>query len=198
MRFEGWRVTGWIVAAVVAVSLLIIGIFGWHAEGMRSVVRLTGRTSITLFVAAFTASSLCRRWPGQFTRWLLRNRRFVGVGFAGSHAVHLAALVIVSSVFPDPLFQEAGRLVVTLGGIAYLVIAVMALTSSDRAQAWLGTRRWQALHRIGGWYIWLIFLHTYATRAVSDPRDLVPVALLLLAAALRVAPSSRQQAVPGK
>lgn len=186
MRFEGWRVTGWIVAAVLAMSLLIIALVGWSAEGTRMAVRATGRTSITLFVAAFTASSLCRRWPGGFTKWLLRNRRYLGVGFAGSHAIHLVALVVASALFPNPLFQEAGQLVVALGGIAYLVIALMAFTSSDRAQAWLGTRRWQALHRYGGWYLWLIFLHTYGTRALADPRDLVPVGLLLLAAGVKV------------
>lgn len=186
MRVGGWRLTGWIVTGVIALCLLIILVAGWNAEAARMTVRATGRTSVTLFVLAFTASSLSRQWPGSATRWMLRNRRYLGVGFAGSHAVHLAALVVASTVFPNPLFRESGRLVVTLGGIAYLVIAAMALTSSDRAQAWLGTRRWQTLHRYGGWYIWLIFLQTYGTRALKDPRDLVPVGLLLLAAGVKV------------
>ena len=84
------------------------------------------------------------------------------------------------------------------GGGAYLMIALMAATSSDRAVAWLGRRRWRLLHLVGVYWIWIIFANSYTARAVmaiargSESLAYVPVAVFVwallgvrIAAALR-------------
>lgn len=68
------------------------------------------------------------------------------------------------------------------GGFAYVLIAAMAATSSDRAVARLGPRRWRRLHTLGAWYVWIVFAQSYAPRALENP-FYVPFALAVLAAA---------------
>ncbi|NIU76183.1 MAG: hypothetical protein GWN71_22250, partial [Gammaproteobacteria bacterium] len=44
---------------------------------------------------AFSASGLRALWRVDATKWLLVNRRYVGVSYAVSHALHAAALVVL-------------------------------------------------------------------------------------------------------
>ena len=46
------------------------------------------------------------------------------------------------------------------GVIAYAFLALMTVTSNDASVRRLGPRRWRRLHRVGSYYIWLIFLAT--------------------------------------
>jgi DMSO/TMAO reductase YedYZ heme-binding membrane subunit len=105
----------------------------------------------------------------------------VGVGFAVSHFMHLGALVALGLSFPEPFVGELDALTLVRGGIAYLFITAMVLTSSDRAQEWLGGARWRWLHWRGSYYVWIVFFQSYLPRAWSDP-VYVPISVALVAA----------------
>ena len=173
--------------ASVALTLMCAALLGMHGageEGWRVVIRATARTSLVLFSAAYVASSLRTFWRNDRTKWLLRNRRYVGLSYAASHTLHLGAIIALSRVDPDFRF-ELGTLIG--GGIAYVLLYLMALTSNDRAVAALGLDRWRRLHRIGMHYNWFIFFQSFAGRAWMDP-FYVPFGLLVVGgAALRVA-----------
>jgi len=194
MKLEGWRITSWIAAAMFACIVLIFVASGWNEDSVRSVVRGTAESSVCLFLMAFTASSLVRLWPGSATRWLRRNRRYVGVGFAASHFMHLGALVMLGLSFPEPFVRELDTLTLVGGGIAYLFITAMALTSSDRAQEWLGGSRWRWIHSLGSYYVWIVFLQSYFPRAWCDP-VYVPISILLVAAIVLRGAASRRPLV---
>jgi DMSO/TMAO reductase YedYZ heme-binding membrane subunit len=185
-RFEGPLLVGWAALAVGAAAGAGFALAGGGEQGVHAVIRTTARTSLALFLAAFTASSLRRVWRAPATAWLLRNRRYLGLGMALSHAVHLAAILALVRGWPG----AGGEIppATRIGGSAgYLVLAAMAATSSDRAVAWLGPRRWRALHRTGSWLLWGIFASSYVPRAGAEP-DYAPLAAAVLAAAaLRVA-----------
>src|SRR4029450_126919 len=109
----------------------------------------------------FIASSLRILWPTELTRWLLINRRYIGVSFAASHAIHLFAIVAVMRVAPAFRLQTATLIG---GGGAYVFLAAMTATSFDGAAAWLGPRRWRLLHKTGMYYCWFIFFISYVPR----------------------------------
>ena len=94
-------------------------------------IRATARTSLALFGAAFTASSLRSLWRTPATGWLLRQRRYLGLSFAFSHALHALAILGLALVLGDAF--EINLVTVIFGGGAYVMIALMAATSSDRA-----------------------------------------------------------------
>jgi methionine sulfoxide reductase heme-binding subunit len=147
--------------------------------------RWTARVGFPIFLIAYTASSLARLWPSPVTRRLLSQRRYWGLGFALSHAVHLMALIHffrIAQTQPD-LFVLIG------GGFGYLLITAMALTSSNRAMKWLGYN-WKRLHQLGIHTLWAIFTFDYIGR-LMDPQHrsigVLGLALALGALALRIA-----------
>jgi hypothetical protein len=80
---------------------------------------------------------------------------------------------------------------VVFGGLAYALLAAMLATSFDRSAAWLGRRRWRALHTTGIWYISFIFASTYAPAALRSPLYFALAALALGTPALRLAVALR-------
>jgi hypothetical protein len=173
---RGPRLTLGLAAVLVTMVAALLAAAGWTEAGLRLVIRATARTSLVLFLAAFLASTLRRRWPGAATTWLLQNRRYVGLAFATSHLLHLLAILALRDAFPATFADVPWATVVVAGG-GFVVVALLAATSSDAAVRWLGVRRWSRLHRAGLYYLWVVFTVTYL-------RTSLPLTALLVAALL--------------
>ncbi len=155
------------------------------------VIRLTARTSLVLFLFAFTASAMARLWPGPRTQWLLRHRRAFGLAFAFSHAMHLVAILAFARLDAAAFAQQTRPLDWVTGGIAYVFIALLAATSWDGAVRWMGVRRWRLLHTVGIAYLWISFMATFGKRIPMSAAYGLAVALLVAALVLRVIGSAR-------
>ncbi len=197
---QGWRLVGVLSVLMGAMTLGFIAGHGWDAEGIRLAIRATARTSLVLFVMAFTASALADLLPSEATRWQRRNRRYLGVSFAVSHFIHLGVILALASVDQALFWKLTNISTIVLAGSAYLFIAAMAATSFDRTAAWLGPRKWRLLHLVGGWYIWISFAIAIGKRVPLD-RFYWPMAALVLAAAivrlLAMSRRNRRQAAIG-
>ncbi len=191
---SGWPIVGWAAAAVAAIVAVLLAVAGTDEAGIRLVIRATARTSVVLFTAAFVAASLNRAWPGTVSRWMLANRRYLGVSFAVSHLAHLLAIFALAGWSPARVAANAGTPVLVLGGTAYAFILAMTATSFDRTAAWLGPRAWSRLHTTGVWIIWTVFFASFAPRAVESALYW-PFALGLFAALLLRLTHGRRRAV---
>ena len=188
---NGWPFVGVAAVAILAAVLAAIAITPDVGEAAGGAVRLTARTSVALFLAAFTASALFRLWPNAWTRWQRGNRRFLGVAFAVSHGVHLAAIFWLKHVQPVEFAREVNAITWIGGGLAYVFIAAMAATSFDRTAESIGPRAWKILHTVGSYYIWLIFANSYIGRALAMPEYIPAAAIVVLALGLRMAARPR-------
>jgi len=151
---------------------------------LRAAVRLTAAVSLVCFLLAFTAAPLARRWPGPGTRWLVANRRWLGLSFAASHAAHGVLLWRLATTTPG--FTASVPLATKVAGaLGFVIIAALAATSNDAAVRALGPRRWTALHTVGIHYLWIVFAATYAPQAAHSPFHAVLTVTLLAALALR-------------
>lgn len=193
MWLQGWRITGLIATLLLAFILATVQVAGFTEESVRIVIRATARCSVVLFLLAFTASSLHALWPTSATRWQSRNRRYIGVSFAVSHFTHLAALFVLGVYFPHPFVDELQTATIVGGGLAYVFITLMTLTSFAAPRRAIGERAWKMLHTIGAYYIWLIFLNSYLSRALMDSRYAPYALALLLALGLRIAYWSKRR-----
>jgi hypothetical protein len=193
---NGWPIVGWVGLAIAGMTAVILALAGSGEEGIRTVVRATARTSVLLFGLAFAASSLRRLWPSAATRWLLANRRYVGVSFATSHTAHLLALLALADWSFATLAAKSDWTGLILGGLGYLFIAAMTATSFDRTAAWLGPRRWQRLHTAGGWYLWFIFFASFAPRIAESLAYALPTLWMLLVLAVRLRARRARASVP--
>lgn len=181
-----WRLAVLLSLLLTAMTLVILWSHGGSVEGYRVAIRATARTSLLLFLLAYTASALAQLYPGAFARRLLRERRALGLSFAASHALHLYAIIVFWNADPVLFGTQSNALSQSFGSIAYLFIALMALTSNDRALRWLGAKRWGRLHAIGGLYIWGTFVVSFAKRAPDKPVYWAAVILLLAVMMLKL------------
>ena len=181
-RFGGWPIVGWAALGLVAMVVVLLAAAGTDDDGLRLVIRATARTSVGLFLLAFVASALARTWPAPASRWLLVNRRYLGVSFAVSHGLHLVFILQLTGWSVHGFFTQAGMAAGVLGALGYVFITAMVATSFDRSAAWLGPRRWQRLRTTGMYYLWGVFFVSFAPRAPVAPLLYGPVALLLIAA----------------
>lgn len=189
---NGWRLTGLLSLLLAAMALWFVVGDGGGIDGLRLAIRSTARTSLVLFVLAFTAAAMAELAPGAVTRWQRRNRRYLGVSFAVSHFIHLAAILALALADRTLFWRLTDVTTIVLAGTAYLFIAAMAATSFDRTAAWLGLRRWRLLHLVGGWYIWLSFAVAVGKRVPLDSFYWPMAALVLAAAAVRLLAMSRR------
>ena len=185
---KGWRLVGAASVALVALQIALLALAGSDEAGLRTAVRASARVSFAIFLCAYVAAPAHRLWRTRATRWLLRNRRYVGVSFAVAHGLHALDLALLALLLGDAFTVEP--VVLYGGGLAYVLLAAMVLTSFDRSAAWLGPRRWKALHRTGIHYLWFIFALDWTPLAFQKPAY-VPLALASWAAlGLRVAAAS--------
>ena len=167
--FEGWRLFAVLMLTLAALSLWIAGMHAFDAEGVRMVIRFTARTSLLFFCLAFSAAALARLWPNAWTRWQRRNRRPLGVTFAGSHAIHAVAIAAFAAIDPAGFMAATSAITYIFGGIGYCLIAAMTATSFDRTAALIGPRAWRRLHLFGGTYLWAQFVISFGRRVPDMP-----------------------------
>ena len=141
---------------------------GLSKTGFGLIIRSTGRTSVTFFLLAFGASGFQYFWKNSFTNWVRKNRRYLGISFAISHYFHLAGILYLNFIISEPIIAERGLIIVGLGGLGYVFLTLMALTSTDKAIETIGIKNWKILHWVGSHYLWIVFSTSYIPRAVSD------------------------------
>ena len=169
MTLQGWRITTLGTCLIVVGLLFNFGLAGWNAPAITHAIDATGRTSLILFAIAFTASSVESLWPSSLSRWSLRNRRWIGLSFASSHFIHLGLIISMTVFFPDPFVRDQSMAQWVFGGLAYGFVLLMALTSTDQAQRWMGMKTWKRLHFVGSHWIWTLFLLTYLKHVKQGP-----------------------------
>jgi DMSO/TMAO reductase YedYZ heme-binding membrane subunit len=197
--FEGWRLFAALTLVLIALCVWIAGMRQFEVEGVRMVIRFTARTSLLFFCLAFSAAALARLWPNGFTRWQRRNRRYLGVTFAASHALHAVAIVAFANMDPAGFAAATSLASYIFGGIGYAFIIAMTATSFDATSAALGPRAWRALHLVGGYYLLLQFTVSFGKRVPEMPLYavfLIPLvtvfALRMISMAQRPAPRAAQ------
>lgn len=158
---------------------------GWgtpELDGRVLAARYTARFAFLLFLPVYLASTWHRLAPSAASRWALRRRRALGLGFASAHTVHLAALLAAVRASGEAMAPETA----IVGGGAYAMTFAMAATSNDAAVRALG-RHWRTLHRIGIHWIWFVFAFSYTGRLAEGRLFFAPfVAAALGALGLRI------------
>ena len=146
--------------------------------------RYTARVAFPLFLLTYLASSLFTLWPSALPQALVRTRRQWGLSFALAHFIHLGALISFYKISGWEVSSET----LAGGGLAYVMLALMAATSNNWSVRRLG-RWWKRLHSFGIHWLWFIFTFTYFGR-LTDPesfeRGIVQFMLCLAALAVRL------------
>jgi methionine sulfoxide reductase heme-binding subunit len=160
-----------VVSAANCVGLAFLDLSS--RRGAESIVLYSVRCALPLFFLAFTASSLATLWPGPRTRWLLANRRYIGVAFAFAMAWHLTFVAHFFVAFRPHLNARA----IEADVVGFVFLFAMTLTSFRTFARHLSVGSWRRLHKAGIYTIWLLLLYIYQGGARSE-RDLYHIAML--------------------
>ena len=177
-----WDLVKWIMVGSFLLFAVNFLWQGFNEESTRFVIRWTARVSAVLFCIAFGASAFHLMVKNSFSFWVSMNRKYWGISFAIIHLVHLLFLVILQYQF-HPVFTLAKTTSLMAGGLAYLFIVLMLLTSFDYFAKYLSRKSWKALHLIGGHWIWVVFMSTNWKGVMKD-LNYLPVGLLLVSVML--------------
>ena len=173
MSWFGYRSSPLFIGFLLAVGAVFAGFWVGddHLEGAQLAARWTSRVGLAIFLTAYLASTLLALSKSDLTKNLMRRRRQWGLAFAFTHSVHLVMLTYYLTIagMPPDVITVLG------GGLAYVMIYLMALTSNNASMRLLG-KNWKRLHVFGIHYIWFIYTFTYAGR-LSDA-ELLPVGMV--------------------
>ena len=151
---------------------------------VRAVIRATAFTSAIPFLLAFVASPLHRLRRSTASRWLMANRRYLGLSVAASHFWHLIAIVALIRWYGSG-GEPIGTPTIVFGGGGFVLLGLMAATSNDASQRALG-RAWGWLHMAGLYVVWVDFIYTYRGPATVSPFHAFMTLLFAAALLLRV------------
>jgi sulfoxide reductase heme-binding subunit YedZ len=177
------------IILVAAIGALLAGgwglqVLGGNQEGFGAAARFTARWSFLWFMTAWSASALATLWPGGWRSALLYNRRGLGLAFATAHLIHAAFFLVAILI----MGRQTSPATVIGGGLGYVFVILMALTSTDEWVRKLTPKRWKLLHTVGASYIAFIFAFTYLGAVMRGaPIGTAALSLMGLVVALKLA-----------
>jgi methionine sulfoxide reductase heme-binding subunit len=190
---EAWRLFWLLTLAISIANCLYLPLVDFHsARGTTPAILRSVRYALPLFLLAFTASSLATLWPSRLSRWLQRNRRYIGLGFAFAMAWHLS--FVGYSIFSFGVSASGltvKGLALDLAGLTFLVL--MTLTSFRWSARRLSFANWKRLHKSGVYVIWFVATYIYLPRA-GGIVNVVGFGVLMAAWLLRVAAWAKNRA----
>lgn len=141
--------------------ILIVSLFaaymvsGSYISSLPYVMVPTAHAAFALFWIAFSASSIHLLFPSTYSKWAMQNRRYVGLSFALVHGVHLVLVLTNITIHTE---MRPPLPILLPGALAYVFLFLMALTSNNASIKRMGAKNWRRLHKVGSWYIWIIFI----------------------------------------
>ncbi|MBE9044448.1 hypothetical protein IQ255_08535 [Pleurocapsales cyanobacterium LEGE 10410] len=164
LNLSKWNIVYTAIAISAVLTVIPLAMYGIEKQGIVNWLDATGRAGMITFTAAFIASPLHKLFPNSFSRWLLKNRRFLGIGFGFQHLIfHLPAVIwflIIAKVPLDAMIT---------GGLGFILVIFMLITSFNAPAKWIGARNWKILHTTGMFYLMYVFIISFYPGISGNP-----------------------------
>ena len=161
-------INGWNLFWLISLPISTVMVFSMmsvelsSARAVSSMIELSVRCAIPLLFVAFAASSVNVLFPGSFGRWILRNRKFIGLSFAAAMAWQLLFILWMVTQYTEYYVEEVYALSDVIEGVGgYLLLIAMVLTSFKLGRSRLSARQWKFLHKTGIYWLWIYAWITY-------------------------------------
>jgi hypothetical protein len=197
LRLQGWTLFSFLALAFLAIELTLAMRLDWsQPEDVRWLMGMNWRLAAPYFLLTFTASPLQRLFPGRVTRWLLANRRYLGLAFAVAAFCQLVPIATLALRF-RPVLADIHSASSQFGeDCIFLTLVLMTVTSFRAPGRLIGRVVWQRLHSAGIYLLAGLYAVSYVYFALYDTTATYVVlgAAFVLAWALRAAVWWRRRA----
>ena len=153
---NGWRLFAVIAAVITTFMLLRLGSTDFSSpQDLSAMIQYSVRWAVPFIFLVIATSALFKLFPSHLTRWLLRNRRYLGLCFAVAMAWQGAFIFIVSFSHSAHYYGEIYLLRDELeGSSGYLFLAAMTVTSFGAFRRRISAEQWRFLHLSGVIFLW--------------------------------------------
>lgn len=178
---KNWTVLFATIVIGSAPVLTILGPKGADEDSVSLALRMTAWIAFLIYLLVFITRPVRQLLKTRLSATMMRNRRYLGIAFAGAHSIHLALIIVFvldfGSLSPSLL----------IGAIAYALLYAMLITSFDGPARAIGPVAWRRLHRTGLYWIGGTFAYTLISSLYAEPGNPYFRAFMtLLAAAVAV------------
>ena len=148
----------WLITLPISTVMVfsMMGVELSSARAVSSMIELSVRCAVPLLFVAFAASSVNVLFPGLFGRWILRNRKFIGLSFAAAMAWQLFFILWMVTRYTEYFVEEVYALSDAIEGVGgYVLLIAMVLTSFKFGRNRLSAKQWKFLHKSGIYWLWI-------------------------------------------
>jgi hypothetical protein len=150
LRLQGWTLFWFLAVSLLAAELWFVSVIDWsNPTDIRWLMGINWRLAAPYFLLTFAASPLQKLFPSRATRWLLANRRYVGLAFAVGAYCQLPPIATLALRFKPALADIHSASSQFGEDCIYLTLALMTVTSFRATNRHLSRTTWRRLHASG-------------------------------------------------
>jgi len=168
-----------LTAAAIGVGLSAIGIA--TPQATIEMIRLSVQLASPWIFFAFVASPLLQLFRNDYTKWLVRNRRYLGLSFAAGFGWQLVFIFVLFAGYADYYWQfihKDSDLFIRV--VSYVFLFALTITSFQPWRRMMGQKHWYRLHLLGVWYFWAAIWVSYTELVFSDKAIAIAFAYFVL------------------
>ena len=158
-----WRLF-WLISIPMFITIVVtmMGTDMSTASGVSSMIGFSVRLAVPFIFLVVASSSVQILFPGSFSKWWLRNRKYIGMCFAVAMSWQGLFIFIMSYFFRDYYFENVYLFRDELeGSIGYIFLPAMVVTSFHFGRKHLSSKQWKLLHKSGIYFLWAYPFSTY-------------------------------------
>jgi len=147
----------WVVSITMSIAMVLemLRTDLAAAPGVTHMISYSVRWAVPLIYLVTATSALHTLFPAPPSKWLLRNRKFIGLCFAVAMAWQGLFIFLISNFHREYYFEEIFLLRDEIeGSTGYLFLAAMVVTSFEFGRRHLSANQWKLLHRSGVYFLW--------------------------------------------
>ena len=178
---NGWPL--FYVIAGLSFSIILAGLASIGTstpEATVSMIRLSVQLASPWVYFAFVATALGQLFPSNFSSWLLRNRRYVGLSFAagfGWQAVFILVLLGLHGDYYATVLHDTAEFISRM--LSYVLLLALTVTSFFPVRRAMDPRHWRLLHWVGIRYFWAAIWVSYAETVMAGDTRVIAIVFLI-------------------
>ena len=147
----------WLISGPISIFMIInlLAVDASTGAGISEMIQFSVRWAVPFVYLVIATSSVQILFPGPFSRWLMRNRKYIGLCFAVAMAWQALFIFIMSYFFHEYYYSDVYYFRDEIeGSIGYIFLPAMVLTSFNFGSKLLTPKQWKLLHTSGIYFLW--------------------------------------------
>ncbi len=163
----GW-LNGWKLFSIISIPICALVIFEMTkvdmatGEGISHMIGYSVRFAVPIIFIVAAASSFNALFPSVFSKWYLKNRKYIGLTFAVAMAWQGLFIFLISTFTREYYFEEVYFFRDELeGSIGYIFLVGMIITSFVFAKKRVSPYQWKLIQKGGLYFLWSYAFSVY-------------------------------------